>query len=342
MRNFAQVLPQFWTGDTGLAISKLGDKTQLLALYLITGPESTMTGLYHILPSTLLVRLRYPLDTLETPFEGPSEGLRRLHEIGFCQYDWDRNIVWVIEMAHFQIGGPLKAYDNLIVRIKKDIEPFRNSPLFNAFCERYGTDFHLEIPPPFKGVHTPFPTPSPTPSGGGLARGTGTGTGTGTGKNTSAPGPTESHLEEEAEEVFFNSKEQIKIEKKPESPTVLAFPCNGNVKSWNLTENKIAEYRESFPSLDILSEAKKSLQWIRDNPDRKKTARGMPRFLGSWLGRANDRSNGSKVQQPSRATVIPLPPGDAAFIRGKIDWNDWSEKTLAKEHIALNERLKRK
>lgn len=76
----------------------------------------------------------------------------------------------------------------------------------------------------------------------------------------------------------------------PAEPPVMTFPTVGTgAKEWHLTAAKLAEYATSFPGLDVQAECRKALQWLRDNPGKRKTAKGMPRFLGSWLGRANDR-----------------------------------------------------
>lgn len=82
-------------------------------------------------------------------------------------------------------------------------------------------------------------------------------------------------------------------------PVLLTFPTvGGEVKEWHLRQSKLAEYREAFPGLDALAECRKALQWLRDNPSRQKTPRGMARFLGSWLGRAQDR--GAPAGNPAR------------------------------------------
>lgn len=73
------------------------------------------------------------------------------------------------------------------------------------------------------------------------------------------------------------------------APAVIRFPTDGQVRSWDLTPAKLAEYADTFPALDVPAEVRKALQWLRDNPDRRKTARGMPAFLGRWLGRAQER-----------------------------------------------------
>ena len=75
---------------------------------------------------------------------------------------------------------------------------------------------------------------------------------------------------------------------------VLTFLTDGKPRQWSLTQAKLDEYRESFPSLDVMAECRKARQWLLDSAARRKTAKGMPKFLGSWLGRAQDnRQRGS-------------------------------------------------
>ena len=84
-------------------------------------------------------------------------------------------------------------------------------------------------------------------------------------------------------------------------PAVLCFPTDGPVHYWDLTQPQIDDWAQSFPKLDVLSECRKALAWIQASPERKKTAKGMPRFLVAWLGRSNDRSPGPGFypQKPS-------------------------------------------
>ena len=73
-------------------------------------------------------------------------------------------------------------------------------------------------------------------------------------------------------------------------PPVMVFPCVGTgPKEWPLAAAKLAEYEGSFPGLDVLAECRKARQWCLDNPKKRKTHAGMPKFLGGWLGKANDR-----------------------------------------------------
>lgn len=78
------------------------------------------------------------------------------------------------------------------------------------------------------------------------------------------------------------------------APGFESFPCVGPVKTWTLTAAKLAEWSTSFPDLDVEAEVRKARQWLLDNPQKRKTSRGMTRFLGAWLARAQDSGRGSR------------------------------------------------
>ena len=75
---------------------------------------------------------------------------------------------------------------------------------------------------------------------------------------------------------------------------------------WTLPYGKHDEYRSSFPELDLEREYRKAAQWLRDNPKRRKTSRGVAAFLGSWLARAQDRGQAAleRVGIPTTFTQI--------------------------------------
>ena len=72
-------------------------------------------------------------------------------------------------------------------------------------------------------------------------------------------------------------------------------------KHWNLPQEKLNEYKQTYNSgLDVEAELRKASQWLLDNPAKRKTAKGMPRFLNGWLGRTkpahSQGTTGSKNQ----------------------------------------------
>lgn len=80
-------------------------------------------------------------------------------------------------------------------------------------------------------------------------------------------------------------------------PPVMSFPITGQRDGgeWGLASGKLAEWQESFPHLDVERELIAARQWLRDNPGKRKTARGMTRFLGRWLSNAQDRGGSRSV-----------------------------------------------
>lgn len=85
-------------------------------------------------------------------------------------------------------------------------------------------------------------------------------------------------------------------------PIVMQFPLKAGGE-WALTSSKIAEYRQTFPTLDVLKEVRAARQWAIDKPAKRKTARGMPAFLSGWLKRADDAPHEPAPELPEYGEV---------------------------------------
>lgn len=69
----------------------------------------------------------------------------------------------------------------------------------------------------------------------------------------------------------------------------IQFPVvqkNGGSALWTVTPAQLRDWQTDFPHLDIVAEVRKARSWCVANLSRRKTARGMPRFLVGWLMRA--------------------------------------------------------
>ena len=64
--------------------------------------------------------------------------------------------------------------------------------------------------------------------------------------------------------------------------------------TWELTDDQIATWQETFEPVDVDREGRIARAWCEANPGKRKTARGMPRFLFAWLSRA---ARDAKAQQ---------------------------------------------
>lgn len=63
--------------------------------------------------------------------------------------------------------------------------------------------------------------------------------------------------------------------------------------------DKIALWRETYPAVDIEQELRRMIAWLDSNPTKRKTRRGIERFINSWLARTQD-GGGSKGQREMR------------------------------------------
>ncbi len=48
----------------------------------------------------------------------------------------------------------------------------------------------------------------------------------------------------------------------------------------------IESWRQAYPGIDVMVELRKMGVWLNANPSKRKTRRGINRFIVNWLGRA--------------------------------------------------------
>ncbi len=138
MRKYGVVAPAFWTGPTGKLLKQKPHHVRLLAVYLITSPHANMIGLYY-LPWVVV-----PHESGLTQQEA-QEGIGVLGspDIRFAEYDFDSEMVWVPEMARYQIGERLKRADNNRKAIENIVRSLPKNPFTEKFYDRYEQAFNL-------------------------------------------------------------------------------------------------------------------------------------------------------------------------------------------------------
>lgn len=136
MREYAKVSPLFWTGETGRALREKGHEAMLVALYLLTCPSSNMIGLYYLPLTTLAHETGLTL-------EGATKGLRWASEAQFAFHDAPSEVIWVPEMARWQIAAELKPGDKQIKGVLRELSQYEKSKFFTQFRERYDSAFNL-------------------------------------------------------------------------------------------------------------------------------------------------------------------------------------------------------
>ena len=103
---------------------------------------------------------------------------------------------------------------------------------------------------------------------------------------------TQSEAEAEAEantkKKEDSSKPLAKTAKAIEPPPdqiEIRIPTNKNGHEFPILKNKVKEWVETYPGVDVPRTLKEIRQWCLDNPSKRKTERGMHAFVGRWMAR---------------------------------------------------------
>ena len=133
-RKFAKIKPNFWR------MKKLKDvsvEAKLLAIYLMTNEHFQMVGIY---------RLHLYFMSIETTLT-EEQSLSALDELiicNFCMYDFDEEVVWVVDMAVSQVADnpnqkQLRGVCNELNRLYFEEE----LPFVESFLSLYSDRFNL-------------------------------------------------------------------------------------------------------------------------------------------------------------------------------------------------------
>lgn len=80
---------------------------------------------------------------------------------------------------------------------------------------------------------------------------------------------------------------------------VISLPCQDGTDCI-FGPDFIATLQTAYPQVDIVAQAKKAKAWLHANPSKKKTRRGMKKFLNNWLANAQkDAEQKSKAALPA-------------------------------------------
>lgn len=124
-------------------------------------------------------------------------------------------------------------------------------------------------------------------------------------KRSTFPAPDESN-EESSSTVFYRDpppeSDVNMCSERSSNPTDPEADCEAiqlnDGSEWRPSEKDFAEYERLYPAVDVRQEISKMRGWSASNPTKRKTAKGIKRFVTNWLSRAQD-SYGNKK---SRAT----------------------------------------
>lgn len=74
----------------------------------------------------------------------------------------------------------------------------------------------------------------------------------------------------------------------PEEPPVISLILNDKSR-YPIGQAQVDEWSELYPAVDVMQELRKMAGWLDANPSKRKTKRGILRFVNGWLAREQDK-----------------------------------------------------
>ena len=89
----------------------------------------------------------------------------------------------------------------------------------------------------------------------------------------------------------------------PDRKKAISLTLNDKTEYW-IFEDQIAKWSELFPAVDVMQELRKMKSWLDSNTSRRKTKRGILRFVNGWLSKEQDKGwRNQRDNSPQKAHV---------------------------------------
>lgn len=137
-RKFAKVYPNVWKSKK---LREVSAQAKLLAMYFLTSPSYCMVGIYEQPQELIRKHTGLSEDMLD-------QAMHELFEVDFIRYDYDTEVVWVVDMALSQVAdGRLspsqkKGVVNELARLSIECQ----FPFVDDFIQHYGNKYEF-LPP---------------------------------------------------------------------------------------------------------------------------------------------------------------------------------------------------
>lgn len=92
----------------------------------------------------------------------------------------------------------------------------------------------------------------------------------------------------------------------PEQKTEIITLALKDGTEFQITDDYIRKMQAAFPDVDIRKEVGKMSAWCLNNPAKRKTSRGITRFINSWLSSEQTRAEEAKKKQKKSTNNIFL------------------------------------
>jgi len=105
----------------------------------------------------------------------------------------------------------------------------------------------------------------------------------------------ETDIIDSAQEQDSEQKENPPLDEEP----IITLPLNTG-EEYPIFQSNINTFEELYPAVDILQAVRAMKGWLLTNKRKRKTKRGIDRFINSWLSREQDKGGNKSVTEISQ------------------------------------------
>jgi len=73
---------------------------------------------------------------------------------------------------------------------------------------------------------------------------------------------------------------------------------------WQPEDEDVLKWQQLYPAVDVFQELNAMTGWLDANPTKRKTPRGIKRFVNSWLARAQDRGGSPQANAKPDGLIV--------------------------------------
>lgn len=96
----------------------------------------------------------------------------------------------------------------------------------------------------------------------------------------------------EEENIAPTSEAEVKADE-----TAITIPTNTG-EEFPISKTQVQDFQETYPAVDVMQELREMRSWSITNKPRRKTSKGMLKFVNTWLAREQDK--GRVITTPRR------------------------------------------
>lgn len=94
----------------------------------------------------------------------------------------------------------------------------------------------------------------------------------------------------------FSSSERLR---QSSENAVFSLPLNDK-SEYYITQAMVDEWAELYPAVDVMQDLRAMKGWLNANPSKRKTRRGITKFVNGWLSRTQNQGGNCKQTQGER------------------------------------------